>query len=63
MRFSWLKPKSKRDSSQPLLQTGVEQEKPNGEAKTQDQAAKRMPVFLIDEAHKLWVSSSVAPLS
>ena len=56
MRFSWLKPKPKPESvSMPTVEHPPPQQshqKPNGNAAP---PVKKMPVFFIDEAHKLYV--------
>lgn len=57
MRFSWLRPKPKPSTSngQETRPAQPEAEKPNGNAKAEEPPVKKMPVFFIDEAHKLYV--------
>ena len=51
MRFSWLKPKPKPENvAPPMAEHKPEQHKQNGNAEPEP---KKMPVFFIDEAHKL----------
>lgn len=58
MRFSWLRPKTKQPAEQSGRPEGrsvhIEESKPNGDAaKSAELPPKKMPVFFIDEAHKL----------
>lgn len=61
MRFSWMRLKNKSENVIPSVsepkppQLHSEQQKPNGNAAPREPAVKKLPVFFIDEAHKLYV--------